>query len=127
MDTISDMLTRIRNAYAARHATVEMPYSNMKWELARMLSRLGFVGEVDRVGKKEKRLIQIACKYANHQPPVRLLRRVSKPGLRVYVKKEKVFPKATERVRILSTPKGLMTDREAKKAGLGGEIICEVI
>jgi len=128
MDSISDMLTRIRNAQAVGHKTVEVPHSNLKWELARALVKAGFLDKAEKSGRKEKRTILITLKYSpEREPAIRMLRRVSKPSLRVYVKKNEIFTSKGGRRRIISTSKGIMTDLEARKSGLGGEVICEVM
>lgn len=128
MDSISDMLARIRNAQAVGHETVEVPYSGVVWEVARTLAKAGFVKEVEKSGRKEKRTILITLKYSpEKEPAIRILRRVSKPSFRVYVKKNELFTSKGGRRRIVSTSKGIMTDLEAKKLGLGGEVICEVM
>lgn len=127
MEPISDMLARIRNAQAVKHETADLPYSNLKWELAKVFSKLGFVGEVEKVGRKEKRLIRVTLKYVDREPAIRILKAISRPGRRVYIKKNKIFPKKFGRMLIISTPKGILVDREAKKLGLGGEVICEIM
>lgn len=125
MDTIGNMLTRIRNAQLARHERVTVPYSNLSWELANILSKEGFLGDVDKKGRKEKRLIEISLKYDGGVPSTKVLRRISKPGRRIYRKSSEIFPK-TGIMRIFSTPRGLLTDKEARKNKVGGELICEV-
>lgn len=125
MDTISDMLTRIRNAQAVKKETVKIPYTNLNWNLAKVLEREGFLGNAEKQGRKEKRYIEIELKYENGNPRIEILEKISKPGLRVYIKKSEIFPKKGF-VSVVSTPKGLMVDREAKKSGFGGELICRV-
>lgn len=125
-DTVADFLTRIRNATRVKHETVEIPYSNFKWALAKIFEDSGFIESVKKKGRKEKRTIEIKLRYENANPSIDFLRRVSRPGRRVYTKKTDIFPMRGGRVRIISTPQGLMTDKEARKKGQGGEIICEI-
>ncbi|MFA6171056.1 MAG: 30S ribosomal protein S8 [Patescibacteria group bacterium] len=133
-DPIADMLTRVRNALAVRKEEVVLPMSKMKYQIAKILEENGLVEKVSEAegqGKKEKtkfKEIKIVLKYdrAGH-PAISSIKRISKPGLRVYVKKSEL-PRVLNNlgIAIISTPKGLMTNREAKKKGLGGEVICEV-
>lgn len=128
-DSIADMLTRIRNAVMARQATVFVPYSNLKWRIAEILSREGWTGAVTRTGTAPKEMIRIELLYhtATGQPVLTHLKRLSTPGRRLYVKKAAI-PTVLNRfgIAILSTPQGLMTDKEARKKSLGGELICEI-
>lgn len=125
-DPISDMLTRIRNASAVKKAEVEMPYSKVKWAVAQILSQEGFL---KRVEKKEENhgVIKIFLKYNNSSPVINSLQRISKPGRRLYVKTTDL-PKVRNGlgISIISTPQGIMTNKEAFKRKVGGEIICEV-
>lgn len=127
-DPIADMLTRIRNAASARLETVEMPHSRMKGEIARVLKDAGLISDY-RTEKQEGRPeLQITLKYARgRQPLIRGLRRISKPGLRRYTSAVDA-PRVVGGMglAIISTSKGLMTDREARKARLGGEVLCYV-
>lgn len=122
-DPIADMLTRIRNAYAAKLGEVSVPYSRVKEDLAKLLSRQGRVGEVKKDGFK----IKITLNYASGEPAISSIKRISKPGLRVYRKSRDI-----RRVRsglgliVLSTSRGLKTGDEARKEKLGGEVIAEV-
>ncbi|MBI2633787.1 MAG: 30S ribosomal protein S8 [Parcubacteria group bacterium] len=125
MDTVSDMLARIRNAQAVKKDTVRIPYTNLNWNLAKVLEREGFLASIEKQGRKEKRYIEIELKYEDGNPRIEILEKISKPGRRVYIKKSEIFPKRGF-LSIVSTPKGLMAEREAKKAGLGGELICRV-
>lgn len=127
MDPISDMLTQIRNAQAVGHPTVEVPFSNLKYEIAKILERNGFVEKVEKEGKKVKRTISLCLKYENKIPKIAGLKRISKPGQRIYLKTEKIKPvKSGYGIAIISTSKGLMTNKEARKQKIGGEIICEI-
>ncbi|MBI2582886.1 30S ribosomal protein S8 [Candidatus Azambacteria bacterium] len=125
-DPIADMLTRIRNALLARHPVVEVPYSRLKYEIAKILSELGYLGEIEKRGKRQ-RTIAIELRYEAGRPALEGLRRVSRSGRRMYVGKDKIpSVKQGLGVAVLTTPKGVMTSREAKKRGVGGEILFEV-
>lgn len=124
-DSVADMLTRIRNANAAKHDTVTVPASNMKKAIAQILVDEGYIKSftVEEDGKQG--IITITLKYGpNKSPVITGLRRVSKPGLRIYTSCEDM-PKVMKGlgVAILSTPKGVMTDKEARKANVGGEVL----
>lgn len=126
-DPISDMLTRIRNAQAVSHQTVSIPFSKLKLSLAETLERAGVVGEVSVLGKKIDKIIKIKLKYENGKPIVSNLKRISKQGQRIYIKKNDLHPvRQGYGLAIISTSEGLMTNTEAKKKGLGGEVFCEV-
>jgi small subunit ribosomal protein S8 len=134
-DPIADMLTRIRNASAAKKHEVEIPMSKIKLAIAQILQKEGWVSKVEVVsgsGKKNQTanfdVIKIVLKYKKSgRPAVTSLRRISKPGLRIYVGKEKL-PKVLNNfgIAVVSTPRGLMTNKEARKNGLGGEVLCEI-
>ncbi len=128
-DTIADMLTRIRNANMARHQTTQVPATKMTRSIAKVLQAEGFIAEVDEEGEGIKRNLKIALKYKgkNRQPLITALKRVSKPGLRVYTNR-KELPRVLGGIgiAIISTSSGIMTDREARRQGLGGEILCYV-
>ena len=127
MDPISDMLTSISNALAVKHHRVDIPFSNLKYEIAKILEREGFVEKVEKKGKRQKRFIDITLKYIDNQPAISGLKRISKPGQRIYSNWKKIKRvKGGYGIAIISTSKGLMTDKEARKQKLGGEIICEV-
>ncbi|MGB4338465.1 MAG: 30S ribosomal protein S8 [Bacillota bacterium] len=125
-DPIADMLTRIRNANTVYHEVVEIPASNIKLELARIMKEEGFIKDFDVVPGETQNVLRVTMRYgANKQRVIRGLKRISKPGLRVYVKKDEI-PKVLNGlgVAVISTSRGLMTDRQAREAGLGGEVIC---
>lgn len=127
-DSIGDMLTRIRNANSAKHDTVKVPASNMKKSIAQILVDEGYIKgfKVEEDGKQG--IIEIELKYgANKSSVITGLRRVSKPGLRIYTNCEDM-PKVMKGlgIAILSTPKGVMTDKEARKANVGGEVLAFV-
>ena len=127
-DTIADMLTRIRNANAMRYTEVKVPASKLKLELARILKEEGFIKEYKVVSENVGKNILLTLKYGNKKERVITgLKRISKPGLRVYAKKEEV-PKVLNGlgIAIISTSKGIMTDKEARKQNLGGEVLAYV-
>ena len=127
-DPIADMLSRIRNAVTARKSRVEMPYSRLKVEMAAILKAEGFVVDFCRVEGKSYPLLQIELKWTpDHRSAIEGLRRISRPGQRCYVGKEAI-PKvrAGQGIAILSTSRGLMTDRSARHSAIGGELLCEV-
>lgn len=132
MDTIANMLTKIRNAQLAGHKEVEIPASNLKMALAKILEKEGFVEKVSKEKKEHVEKIRIALKYikvsdVKQDPAISGIVKVSKSGQRIYVKNKNVRSvKNNFGIAVISTPKGLMTDYEAKKSGLGGEYICKV-
>lgn len=127
-DPIADMLTRIRNALIARHETVTIPASNMKKSIAQILLDEGYVKSVDYIDDGLQGQIKIVLKYAQGKESViKGLKRISKPGLRVYAKNEEI-PKVLGGlgIAIISTPKGVMTDKAARNAGVGGEVLAYI-
>jgi len=126
-DPVADYLTRVRNAVQARHKRLDIPASNLKRELTRLLVAHKFISSYTEVKETAQGVLRIQLKYNDGQPVISGLKRVSKPGLRKYAA-------ATELPRvlgglgiaILSTPKGLMTDTEARQAKVGGEVLCEI-
>ncbi|MCL2866413.1 MAG: 30S ribosomal protein S8 [Clostridia bacterium] len=128
-DPIADMLARIRNAQVAKHDMVVMPASNIKKAIAKILQAEGYVKSVDFVKDGPQGSIKIALKYVNgkQQPVIAGLKRVSRPGLRVYARCEQL-PKVLGGlgVAIISTPKGLMTDKQARAASVGGEVLAYI-
>lgn len=127
MDPLVDMFNRIQNAAAVRKEQVEVPYSMMKLDIAKILERLGFVKSVDSKGRKVKRTIEIVLQYHDKASAITGLRRISKQGSRVYASSSKLFRiKKRNAVAILSTSKGIMTDGEARAQNIGGEVLCEV-
>lgn len=125
-DTIADMLTRIRNANSAKHETVDIPASNMKKAIAQILVDEGYVKEFKVIEDGKQGIIRIALKYqgASRTPVLMGLRRVSKPGLRIYSSSEDM-PRVMKGIgtAIVSTSKGVMTDKAARKANVGGEVL----
>ncbi|MGB3613315.1 MAG: 30S ribosomal protein S8 [Elainellaceae cyanobacterium] len=128
-DTISDMLTRIRNASLARHQETQVPSTRMTRSIAKVLRDEGFIVDFAEAGDLPKRQLVISLKYKgkNRQPIIRKLRRISKPGLRVYSGRRDL-PRVLGGVgvAIISTSQGIMTDREARRQGVGGEVLCYV-
>ena len=127
-DVIADMLTRIRNANDAKHATVDIPASNMKKAIAEILVNEGYVKSFETIEDGKQGVIRITLKYqGNKQKVLRGIRRVSKPGLRIYSNVEDM-PKVMKGlgIAILSTSKGIMTDKQARKANVGGEVLAFV-
>lgn len=127
-DPIADMLTRIRNASTVKHETVEVPASNMKKEIARILLEEGYIKGYDVIEDSKQGMIKIQLKYAgNGQRVISGLKKISKPGMRVYADKQNV-PRVYNGVgiSIISTSKGVLTDRQAREKGVGGEVICYV-
>ena len=127
-DPIADMLTRIRNAQIAKHDAVVLPASNTKKAIAKILLAEGFVKSVDFIDDGPQGSIKIVLKYVNgKQPVIAGLKRISKPGLRVYARSEEL-PKVLGGlgIAIVSTSKGLMTDKEARKENIGGEVLAYI-
>ncbi len=128
-DPIADMLTRIRNATAARKASVDVPWSRQKEEIARVLVAEGYLTEAGATDTEEgRRVLRIGLRYDPQRRPVMIgLKRVSRPSLRVYVGVQDI-PAVRKGlgVSILSTPKGVLADREARRQRVGGEVICTV-
>ncbi len=126
-DPIADMLIRIKNAQAVLHPSVEIPYSNLKYKLANILLENNFIKAVEKRQNKIKKAIKIVLKYENKEPVIKELRRVSKPGRRIYIQAKSIrSPRSGRGIVIVSTPNGLMNGQEARKRKLGGEVICEL-
>jgi len=125
-DPISDMLTRIRNGQAARKTSVTMPTSKMKVAVAKVLKDEGYIADYS-VSSENKATLTVTLKYFEGKAVIESLKRVSRPGLRIYKQKDEL-PKVNGGlgVAIISTSRGLMTDRAARKAGHGGEVLCYV-
>jgi small subunit ribosomal protein S8 len=126
-DTIADMLTRIRNAGTAGHATCEIPASNVKKAIAQILLDEGYISKVDLINDDLQGKIKITLKYAAKKPVISGIKRISRPGLRVYANTENL-PKVLGGlgIAIISTSKGIMTDKVARKEGVGGEVLAYV-
>lgn len=127
-DPIADFLTRIRNASSARQPVVHIPHSKMKAELAGLLKREGYIGDVTSEGSGAKHDLVVYLRYqADESPILRGLRRVSRPGRRVYAPADRL-PRVLNGIgiAILTTSNGIMTDRDARRAKVGGEVLCHV-
>lgn len=127
-DPIADMLTRIRNANTVRHMNVDIPASNVKKRLAEILLDEGFIKSFDLIDDNKQGIIRVELKYGeNKERVISGLKRISKPGLRVYAKKNEI-PRVLGGLgmAIISTSNGIITDKEARKTGVGGEVICYV-
>ncbi len=127
MDPVTDMLNRIRNAQAVLHPLASVPFSNLKYEIAKILEKQGFIEKVEKKGKKAKKIIEITLRYTDKTPAISGLRRVSKPGQRIYQSHQEIKKvKGGYGLAIISTSKGLMTDKEARKQKIGGEVLFKV-
>ena len=127
-DPIADFLTRIRNAHMAKHETVEIPHSRMKAEIARIFKEEGYISDFSEKGSGPQKRLVVELKYGpDGQRAIAGLRRMSRPGRRVY-RKQKDIPRVLDGlgVAILSTSQGILTDHEARRMGVGGEILCFV-
>lgn len=127
-DPIADLLTRIRNANAVKHEIVEIPSSNIKKAIANILLQEGYIKEIEEYSEGVVPMMRLTLKYGiNNERVITGIKKISKPGLRVYCQKDDV-PKVLNGlgVAVISTSKGILTDREARKAGVGGEVICYV-
>ena len=127
-DPIADMLSRIRNAQAVKKSEVSLPFSRLKFELAKILKHENYLESVEKQEEAKFPQLKIVLKYdGNNQPVITNIKRVSKPGKRIYVSKNKI-PIVLNNLGILiiSTSSGLMTNKEAKRKGVGGEILCEI-
>ncbi len=127
-DPVADMLSRIRNAIHARHQKLDVPASKLKLEIARILKDEGYISNYKLTEEESRKVVRVYLKYdqANGAAISKVVR-ISRPGCRVYVKRSEI-PKVLGGlgINILTTPKGVMTGREARKQGLGGEILCEI-
>jgi small subunit ribosomal protein S8 len=128
-DTISDMLTRLRNASLAKHQVTHVPSTRMTRSIAKVLQEEGFIASIEEEGEVPKKQLAITLKYKGkmRQPIFSKLKRVSRPGLRVYANR-KELPRVLGGIgiAIISTSSGVMTDRDARKAGVGGEVLCYI-
>jgi small subunit ribosomal protein S8 len=127
-DPIADMLTRIRNANVVRHEVVEMPASKVKKQIAEILKREGFIRDAEFIDDNKQGIIRIFLKYgSNNERVITGLKRISKPGLRVYAKVNEI-PRVLGGlgIAIISTSQGIMTDKEARQVKSGGEVLCYV-
>jgi small subunit ribosomal protein S8 len=125
-DPISDMLIRIKNAQAVNKETVVIPFSKMKQEIAGVLKQSHMILDYEKKGRSVVKKLEIKLKYTNSFPAITNTKRISKPGQRIYMGKKEIFSKGRGIVTIISTSRGIMTSGEARKAGLGGEVLCEI-
>ena len=127
-DTIADLFTRIRNANHARHKEVDVPSSNLKIEVVKLLKEEGYIKDYEFIKDNKQGIIRIQLKYdSSKKGVISGIRRVSRPGLRKYVKKDKVAKVLNGLgLSILSTSKGILTDKKAREMGVGGELLCIV-
>nr|YP_010902727.1 ribosomal protein S8 [Hypnea nidulans]WCH54582.1 ribosomal protein S8 [Hypnea nidulans] len=128
-DTIADMLTRIRNANLSKHQIVQVPATKMTRSIIKVLQEEGFIYEFEEIGENLRNYLLISLKYKGKrkEPVITALKRISKPGLRVYAN-HKELPKVLGGIgiAIISTSKGVMTDKKARNNGLGGEVLCYI-
>ncbi len=127
-DPVADFLTRVRNAIGARQQKVDVPASRLKLDIARILKEEGYISNFKPTEENGQKLVRVYLKYGNNnEAAISILNRVSKPGCRVYVGRTEI-PRVLGGlgINILTTPKGVMTGRQARKEGVGGEILCEV-
>ena len=126
-DPIADMLTRIRNAVKAKHTIVDVPYSKVKNEIAKILLDEGFVADIETVENGVNKNIRITLKYKDSKSVIQGLKRISKPGLRIYAEKEEL-PRVLNGlgIAIISTSKGIVTDKVARKNNVGGEVMAYI-
>ncbi|HOP73580.1 MAG TPA: 30S ribosomal protein S8 [Bacillota bacterium] len=126
-DPIADMLTRIRNATIVRDKVVEVPSSKIKKELAKIFKEEGYIADYEIIDDNKQGIIRLYLKYNGKEKVISGLKRISKPGLRVYAGKDEI-PRVLGGlgIAVLSTSKGIMTDRQARAEGIGGEVICYV-
>jgi small subunit ribosomal protein S8 len=127
-DPVSDFLTRVRNAINARHQKVDVPHSKLKVEIARILKEEGYISNFKATEEEGRKVLRVYLKYSpDNSSPISDLKRISRPGCRVYVGHGEI-PRILGGlgINILTTPKGVMTGRQARKEGVGGEVLCEV-
>jgi small subunit ribosomal protein S8 len=127
-DPVADFLARIRNAIKARHQKVDVPASKLKMEIARILKEEGYVANFKATEEDGRKVIRVYLKYGNeNQAAISNLQRVSRPGCRVYVSRNEI-PRVLGGlgINILTTPRGVMTGKQARKEGVGGEVLCEI-
>lgn len=127
-DPIADLLTRVRNANVVRHEVVEVPSSNIKKAISNIMLQEGYIRDIEEYADGAVPMLRLTMKYGqNKERTITGLKRISKPGLRVYCRKEEI-PKVLNGlgVAVISTSKGIVTDRDARKLGLGGEVLCYI-
>lgn len=127
-DPVADFLARVRNAINARHQKVDVPLSKLKIEMARILKEEGYIANYKSTDEEGRKLLRVYLKYdGNNSSPISQIKRISRPGCRVYVGHMEI-PRVLGGlgINILTTPKGVMTGRQARKEGVGGEVLCEI-
>ena len=127
-DPVADFLARVRNAISARHQKVDVPLSKLKVEMARILKEEGYIANYKATDEEGRKLLRVYLKYdGGNSSPISQLKRISRPGCRVYVGHGEI-PRVLGGlgINILTTPKGVMTGRQARKEGVGGEVLCEI-
>ena len=127
-DPVADFLTRIRNSIRARHQKLDVPASKLKTEIARILKEEGYIANYKATDEEGRKVLRVYLKYSSdNSSPISDLKRVSRPGCRVYVGHSEI-PRILGGlgINILTTPKGVMTGRQARKEGVGGEVLCEI-
>ncbi len=126
-DPITDMLNRLENGQAVNKKTVDIPFSKTKYKIAKVLEAEGFIESVAKKGRNPKRVIRVNLKYEKEQPAITKAERISKPGRRVYTSLKDIRPvRGGYGISVISTSKGVMSNKEARSAGLGGELLCKV-
>ena len=127
-DPVADFLTRIRNAMRSRHQKLDVPASKLKAEMARILKEEGYISNYKPTEEDGRQVLRVYLKYgAQNESAIRDLQRVSRPGCRVYLAKDEIRRvQGGLGISIMTTPKGVMTGRQARREGVGGEILCEV-
>ena len=127
-DPVADFITRIRNAQRARHQKLDVPASRLKLEIARILKEEGFIANFKSADEEGKKVLRVYLKYGpNNESVINTINRISRPGCRVYVGRNEIGRVLGGLgINILTTPKGVMTGRQARKEGIGGEVLCEV-
>src|SRR5438270_7239327 len=127
-DPVADFITRIRNAQRARHQKLDVPASRLKLEIARILKEEGFIANFKSADEEGKKVLRVYLKYGpNNESVINTINRISRPGCRVYVGRNDIGRVLGGLgINILTTPKGVMTGRQARKEGVGGEVLCEV-
>jgi small subunit ribosomal protein S8 len=125
-DPISDMLTRIRNAAAVKKAELRIPYSNLKFAVAKILSEEGYIGSIEKVNTGHGE-IRVTLKYVGNQPAFRSIKRSSRPGRRLYSGFDQLpIVLSDQGIAVVSTSQGVMSNKEARRRKLGGEVLCEI-
>jgi small subunit ribosomal protein S8 len=127
-DPVADMLTRIRNAGSARHQKVDIPASKLKLEIARILKEEGYIANYKATEEEGRKILRVYLKYGNNnEAAISNVERVSRPGCRVYVRRTEI-PRVLGGmgINILTTPRGVMTGQQARKQGVGGEVLCQI-